>query len=325
MEFRTIVDVPKAAFQIEPREEMLFVGSCFADSIGHRFQDEQFRATVNPYGTMYNPASVLHTIERYDGKPRIVFITLGTNHVYRLQETGEIVDNCQKRPAALFQEEQLTVDECADYLCRAICLLRSRRPDVHVVLTVSPIRYRKYGYHESQLSKATLLLAADMICHGQPRTTRTVPLPDEVPPIPCPSVSRISPCPSVACISPCPSVSCVSPCPSVACARPCPSVACARPCPSVAYFPAYEIVMDELRDYRFYADDMLHPSSQAVEYIWERLVDSCFSPRAKEFLREWAPLKAALAHRPFNPDSPEYRQFIAETRAKVDALLNRYH
>ena len=342
MEFRTIVDVPKVPFQIEPREEMLFVGSCFADSIGHRFQDEQFRATVNPYGTMYNPASVLHTIERYEGKPRIVFITLGTNHVYRLKETGEIVDNCQKRPAALFQEEQLTVDECADYLCRAICLLRSRRPDVHVVLTVSPIRYRKYGYHESQLSKATLLLAADMICHGQPRTTRTVPLPDEVSPIPCPSVSRISPCPSVSrtspcpsvsrvspcpsvpCVSPCPSVACASPCPSVACARTCPSVACARPCPSVAYFPAYEIVMDELRDYRFYADDMLHPSSQAVEYIWERLVDSCFSPRAKEFLREWAPLKAALAHRPCNPDSPEYRQFIAETRAKIDALLNRY-
>lgn len=258
MEFRTIVDIPKLGFQIEPREEMLFVGSCFADSIGRRFQEEQFRATVNPFGTMYNPASVLHTVEKYEGKPRIALITLGTNHVYRLKETGEIVDNCQKRPAALFQEEQLTVAECADYLRRAIDLLRSRRPDVHIVLTVSPIRYRKYGYHESQLSKATLLLAVDQVCQ------------------------------------------------------------------SVAYFPAYEIVLDELRDYRFYADDMLHPSSQAVDYIWERLVDTYFSPRAKEFLREWAPLKAALAHRPFNPDSDEYRQFLAETRAKVDALLSRY-
>ena len=282
MEFRTIVDVPKVPFQIEPREEMLFVGSCFADSIGRRFQDEQFRATVNPYGTMYNPASVLHTIERYEGAPRIVFITLGTNHVYRLKETGEIVDNCQKRPAALFQEEQLTVDECADYLCRALDLLRSRRPDVHIVLTVSPIRYRKYGYHESQLSKATLLLAVDHVIstfnvHRSPFTVQRSPF----------TVQRST--------------------------------------FTVTYFPAYEIVMDELRDYRFYADDMLHPSSQAVEYIWERLVDSCFSPRAKEFLREWVPLKAALAHRPFNPDSPEYRQFMAETRAKVDALLNRYH
>ena len=294
MEFRTIVDVPKAPFQIEPREEVLFVGSCFADSIGRRFQDEQFRVTVNPFGTMYNPVSVLHTIERYEGKPRVVFITLGTNHVYRLKETGEIVDNCQKRPAALFQEEQLTADECADYLRRAIDLLCSRRPDVRVVLTVSPIRYRKYGYHGSQLSKATLHLAVDKVCSGLNGLSRT-------------SQAR------------------------EVCARPCPSVAQnapeevrESPCPSVAYFPAYEIVLDELRDYRFYADDMLHPSQQAVEYIWERLVDSFFSIRAKEFLREWAPLKAALAHRPFNPDSEEYRRFQADTRVRVDAFLKKY-
>ena len=159
MEFRTVVDIPKMGFEIQPCEEMLFVGSCFADAIGSRFREEGFPVTVNPFGVMYNPASVLHTIERYEGCPRIVFITLGTNHVYRLKETGEIVDNCQKRPAALFQEEELSVDQCADYLQKAISLLRQRREDVQVVMTVSPIRYRKYGYHESQLSKATLLLA----------------------------------------------------------------------------------------------------------------------------------------------------------------------
>ena len=267
MEFRTIVDIPQPGFQIEPRDEILFVGSCFADSIGQRFVEEQFRATVNPYGTMYNPASVLHTVERYEGKPRIAFITLGTNHVYRLKETGEIVDNCQKRPASLFQEEQLTVDECAEYLRRTVEVLRSRRSDVHVVLTVSPIRYRKYGYHESQLSKATLLLAVEKAISSWQLAFSQQPL---------------------------------------------------------HYFPAYEIVLDELRDYRFYADDMLHPSTLAVEYIWQQLVEHCFSPRAKAFLREWAPLKAALNHRPFNPDSDEYRQFMAETRAKVDAFLQKY-
>jgi len=253
---------------------MLFVGSCFADSIGRRFAEEQFRATVNPFGTMYNPASVLHTIEKYEGQPRIAFLTLGTNHVYRLKETGEIVDNCQKRPAALFQEEELSVDQCADYLQRAVDILRSRRPDVHVVVTVSPIRYRKYGYHESQLSKATLLLAVDRILNPQF-------LPSEA------GTSK-----SLILNS------------------------------KLVYFPAYEIVMDELRDYRFYESDMLHPSSQAVEYIWERLVEHYFSDAARQFLQEWAPLKAALAHRPFNPDSEEYQQFMAKTRAKVDALLN---
>ena len=273
MEFRTIVDIPEPDFRIEPREEMLFVGSCFADSIGQRFVEEQFRATVNPYGVMYNPASVLHIVEKYEGKPRVVFITLGTNHVYRLKQTGEIVDNCQKRTASLFQEELLSVDECADYLRRTVDVLRSRRPDVQVVFTVSPIRYRKYGYHESQLSKATLLLAIEKALSFWPL-----------------AVSQM------------------------------PNANCQRP----VYFPAYEIVVDELRDYRFYKEDMLHPSAQTVEYIWQQLVEHYCSPRAKDFLREWAPLKAALNHRPFNPDSEEYRQFMVETHAKVDAFLQKY-
>ena len=178
MEFRTVVDIPKLGFEIQPCEEMLFVGSCFADAIGSRFREEGFPVTVNPFGVMYNPASVLHTIERYEGCPRVVFITLGTNHVYRLKETGEIVDNCQKRPAALFQEEELSVDQCADYLQKAISLLRQRREDVQVVMTVSPIRYRKYGYHESQLSKATLLLAvhSQLSTLHSPLSTLLLPL-----------------------------------------------------------------------------------------------------------------------------------------------------
>lgn len=278
MEFRTIVDIPKPRFQIEPFEEMLFVGSCFADSIGQRFVENKFRATVNPYGTMYNPASVLHTVERFEGAPRVVFITLGTNHVYRLKETGEIVDNCQKRPAALFQEEELTVDECADYLRQTVELLCRRRPDVHVVFTVSPIRYRKYGYHESQLSKATLLLAVDKVCIGLNGLSRT-------------SQAR---------------------------------AVRESPCPSAAYFPAYEILMDELRDYRFYADDMLHPSSQAVAYIWQQLVAHYFSDAAKEFLGEWAPLKAALNHRPFDADSEAYHAFMDKTMLKVAELQKKY-
>jgi len=253
---------------------MLFVGSCFADSIGQRFLEDKFRATVNPFGTMYNPASVLYTVERYEGKPRITFITLGTNHVYRLKETGEIVDNCQKRPAALFQEEQLSVDECADYLRRTVDLLRRRRTDVQIVFTVSPIRYRKYGYHASQLSKATLLLAIEKVISSWQLAFSQQPTANSQQP--------------------------------------------------VSYFPAYEILMDELRDYRFYADDMLHPSSLAVEYIWQQLVAHYFSDAAKEFLREWAPLKAALNHRPFNPDSAEYRQFMQQTEARIAELARKY-
>ena len=62
MEFRTIVNIEKPDFEIMPMEKMLFVGSCFADNIGRRFVDNKFNAIVNPYGVMYNPASILHTV-----------------------------------------------------------------------------------------------------------------------------------------------------------------------------------------------------------------------------------------------------------------------
>ena len=262
MEFRTIVDIPEPGFRIGPCEEILFVGSCFADSIGQRFREEGFPVPVNPYGTMYNPASILHTIERWTAQVKTVFLTLGTNHVYRLKETGEIVDNCEKRPAALFQEEELSVDACTDYLMQAVTLLRQVNPDIRIVLTVSPIRYRKYGYHGSQLSKATLLLAVERI--------------------------RVN------------------------------------LCQSVAYFPAYEIVNDELRDYRFYKSDMLHPSEQTVEYIWQRLYESYLSDEAKAFIQEWTPLKAALHHKPFDPESEEYKAFMHKTMLKVVELKKKY-
>ena len=273
MDFRTIVDIPDPGFRIGPCEEMLFVGSCFATEIGHRFQEEKFRAVVNPYGVMYNPASILHTLQRLflplsRGSQRgadsykTVFLTLGTNHVYRLRSTNEIVDNCEKRPQSLFTEEELSVEACADYLQQAITLLREQNPAVRIILTVSPIRYRKYGYHASQLSKATLLLAIQKVC--------------------------------------------------------------VSPCQSVAYFPAYEIVNDELRDYRFYKPDMLHPSDQAVEYIWQRLSETYLSDEAKTFIQEWAPLKAALNHKPFDAESEEYKAFMHKTMLKVEALKEKY-
>lgn len=283
MEFRTPVNITLAPFAIEPRERMLFVGSCFADNIGRRFVEDKFRATVNPYGVMYNPASIMHTVKRWTEElvaaqseasdsgsavrqaiseaPQTAVFTLGTNHVYILNETGEIVDNCRKRPQRLFTERELSVDECADYLREAVTMLRQINPSVRIIITVSPIRYAKYGFHGSQLSKATLLLAADKL-------TKEID--------------------------------------------------------NVVYFPAYEIVNDELRDYRFYREDMLHPTDQAVEYIWQRFGETFFSKQTVKFLEEWRPIKAALAHRPFNPEAEEYKKFLEKAKEEERELMERY-
>ena len=67
MEFRTKVDIEEPSWRVDIADRLLFVGSCFADNIGRRFAEEQFAATINPYGVMYNPVSVLHTVERLAG------------------------------------------------------------------------------------------------------------------------------------------------------------------------------------------------------------------------------------------------------------------
>lgn len=287
MKFRTEVHIDKPSFSIRPLERMLFVGSCFADNIGKRFQDEKFRAVVNPYGVMYNPVSILHTVRRFtdefkvslshpsktsveavpvlppwgDKRGAFAVFTLGTNHVYRLKETGEIVDNCRKRPQRLFQEEELSIDQCCEALSDAVDLLQEITSELRVIVTVSPIRYAKYGFHGSQLSKATLLLAADKLCRERENCT---------------------------------------------------------------YFPAYEIVNDELRDYRFYKEDMLHPSDQAVSYIWERFSETFFDKATFDFLEKWRPIKEALGHKPFNPDGEEYKLFMQRTHEKMMKLKEEY-
>lgn len=280
MDFRTEVHIDKADYEIQPSDRLLFVGSCFADNLGKRFVENRFRAVVNPYGVMYNPTSVTHSVERFlygetfsdedqsgvadasdARKADVAIFTLGTNHVYILKETGEVVDNCQKRPQCLFEEKELTVGECVVELSKAVGALLNQGVK-RIVVSVSPIRYAKYGFHRSQLSKATLLLAADLLCERFPEVVR--------------------------------------------------------------YFPAYEIVNDELRDYRFYKEDMLHPSDQAVEYIWQKFRQTYFGKTAEEMLAEWKPIKEALGHKPFDPDSEATKQFIAKTEENKRQFEEKY-
>ena len=269
VKLQTKVEIRKSTLELKPTDRLLFVGSCFADNIGRRFVANKFRASVNPFGVMYNPASILHTVlslcsreeAAQAGQPfDVAVFTLGTNHVYVEKATGEIVDNCMKRPQSLFDEEELSVEQCSDYLSRAVSALQERNPEVKVIITVSPIRYAKYGMHGSQLSKATLQLAANELVRAGKAT----------------------------------------------------------------YFPAYEIMNDELRDYRFYEPDMLHPSAQAVDYICEQFKEMFFGDGAKQMEKEWQPIRQALSHRPFDAESQEYRAFLAKAQAEEKAFIERW-
>ena len=143
-----------------------------------------------------------------------VIITLGTAWCFRNVNSGKIVSNCLKRPAAEFIRERLSSSEITDMLHRIFESCQGRQ----IIFTVSPIRHFKDGAHGNQISKSALLLGIEDFLCG------------------------------------------------------CPVDLSMNPRYPADYFPAYEIMMDELRDYRFYAEDMCHPSQQAVTYIRERFL-----------------------------------------------------
>lgn len=298
--FRTIVEVPKWTNPMHKDHRFVLLGSCFAQNIGERFLSYGLDAVCNPLGVTYNPESiriqVLAALEsekyksikvekehfspfhlfnssffNYDGKWRcwwantllsdtdearfretiqstflqlgealrkadFLFITLGTNVCYRLKENGLIVANCHKQPDALFEEVTIDAETCFNTLRVMMESVVSKCPSLHVVFTVSPYRYKKYGFHRSQLAKATLLLAVDEVMKLYPERA--------------------------------------------------------------SYFPAYELVMDELRDYRFYAEDMIHPSPVAVDYIWRRMVESCMDEGMQQYLKDYEPIRKAKMHKP---------------------------
>lgn len=92
----------------------------------------------------------------------------------------------------------------------------------------------------------------------------------------------------------------------------------------VSYFPSYEIMVDELRDYRFYADDLTHPSTLAVEYIKEQFSKCCFSGETEILIKEIEQINRALTHRPLHPNSDEYRLFLEKLKVRINRIVEKY-
>ena len=314
MNLITPVHISKPSFDINHAQRILMLGSCFVDEMGAKLQADKFHCLVNPFGVLYNPASIAALLLRsisereYDDQsPEILFanglfhswmhhsqfssankkeltdrlnstlllvsewlqqadiliITFGTSYIYRLKDTGMLVSNCHKQPDSLFLRQRLSAYDIADSWKTLLQLLHSVNPKLRVIFTVSPIRHKRDGLHENQLSKAELLLAIDEILQTSPVQDRSY------------------------------------------------------------YFPSYEILLDELRDYRFYATDMVHPSPLAVDYIYEQFQNTLMSKEEQKLSALCREVQAALEHKPFHSEAEAYQQFIQQTIQKINYIKQR--
>jgi len=287
------------------------MGSCFSENIGQKLIDQKFNVDMNPFGILYNPESIANSLKilleksvfteadlfqdqgvwnsfahhsrfsdtnsevalekinsriqsshNFLKKADFLMITLGTSWMYKLINSGQIVSNCHKVPAAQFDRYRLKVHEIAESYENLLEELWAFNPNLKVIFTVSPIRHLKDGAIENQLSKSTLLLAIDQV------------------------ISKFS----------------------------------NRGC---HYFPSYELMMDELRDYRFYAEDMIHLSSVAIDYIFDRFTKSMFTVESMEIATEVLKVRKAMEHRPVNPQTVEFRKFINSSLVQIGQLSQR--
>ncbi|WP_209329284.1 GSCFA domain-containing protein [Lunatimonas salinarum] len=306
MEFRTTFSGPNISAKLTYESEVLSLGSCFANMLGERLSKGKFKVLANPFGIIYNPLSLLkllsgcllgqpldlkgvlnhesrffhyqlHSSFSADSSEVLqqqfleqskqvaeqlircshIFFTWGTSHVYALKDTGSVVANCHKQPAALFARHLLGLDEMEAAFREFQGLLLQINPNVRMVVTVSPVRHIKDGIPENQLSKSILRVFS----HQLQTSYRFVD-----------------------------------------------------------YFPSYEWMMDDLRDYRFYKNDMIHPSEVAEEYIWSQFLDSFMDPSVRSRYEKVRKLQRAMAHKPFFPEGEAHQRFLDKLRVQMEEM-----
>ena len=213
----------------------------------------------------------------------VLVITFGTSIIYRLKEDNRLVANCHKQLDTLFTRERLSVENIVDKWKQVIDKLHSVNNNLKIIFTVSPIRHKRDGMHINNISKGILLQSVDeMINTCNLSTDVNNPIDNPVNRVDNAAESVDSSVDNTETINT--SVDVISKKNRVI------NTSVDNSIPQ--YFPSYEIMLDELRDYRFYADDMIHPSPIAVEYIWQRFQDIYFDRNTQEYVRlknkEWA-------------------------------------
>ena len=311
MEFRTTVKTGENRSWLHHSDNVVLLGSCFSESIGSRMQGAFIHATINPFGTLYNPMSIARGVDRlianepiagkdlfmqggvwnsYDFHSRhslpdkqvtidhmskcieeghkalkeaqLLTVTLGTSLIYRLKATGEVVANCHKVPQHEFDRKMASVNDMAEVLDAMLAKLHEFNPELHIIMTVSPIRHIADGLDTNSLSKAALRIAI----HEAISQHRDY----------------------------------------------------------CDYFPAYEIMLDDLRDYRFYGSDMVHPSDVAVEYIWQVFQGAYLDDRSALAVARCERVHKRIQHRPMSANRETVQRFNNDTASVVRNLIKEY-
>lgn len=310
MKFQTQVPVKKGGPQIDYHARMVLMGSCFVEHIGEKLGYYQFQQFTNPFGVLFNPIAITGLLERVVNQrwftKNDLFFSNGRWHSYELHSV------CSHADAGLMLEMvNNSMLKLYEELQRAS----------HFVLTLGTSWVYRYLDANSVVAN----------CHKQPQNLFEKELLDiqEI-------VLQLEKADHlIKSMNPeCTVITTVSPVRHikdgiVANQRSKAHLIAAvhqflETADAWSYFPSYEILMDELRDYRFYADDMIHPSPMAVEVVWLRFLEAWVAPGAHSVMEKTDRIRKGLKHKPFDPEGEAHLKFVNKLKEQINELVAEF-
>ncbi|HAA13284.1 MAG TPA: GSCFA family protein [Cytophagales bacterium] len=298
--FRTEFTPDPSPHKIGLGSPLLTLGSCFADTMGQRLQDYKFRASVNPFGVIFNPVSVSQLLTQVVSEqlPREAHY-LQSEGLWRHFDLHS--DFAHPDLVELEKAIQTTWEQTHDFLQNAQWLL----------ITLGTATVYTYQNTQAVVANCHKVPAAEFSKGRLATSTITQSLSEAFRQLwtlnpKLQVVLTVSPVRHLKDTLPVNSV-------SKATLRVAAQELAEQFPKQVHYFPAYELVMDDLRDYRFYAEDMLHLTSVAQDYVWEKFTQVYLDDKALAFLPQWASLQRALQHRSRNPAGEAHQAFLRKT------------
>lgn len=311
MNLYTPVELSPNLPKLTHAHRMMLLGSCFAASIGERLSAAKFRCDVNPYGILYNPCSIsaaLHEI--VTGKsytPQDLFFFQERWH--SPMHHGDFSSPRAEETLAYINERIAQAHEQvfqADYLLLTFgtAWVYQQKDTGRIVANCHKLPERDFTRRRLSVEEIVtdyISLLSDLLARNPKLKVMFTVSPirhmrDGL------HANQLSKATLLLAVE---------------------GLQAAFP-ENIFYFPAYEIVMDELRDYRFYAEDMVHPSQVAVNYVWERFSSVCFSEETLRIIEESENIRRAVAHKPFHPESEEYKRFLGQIVLKINRLNGKY-
>ncbi len=309
MNFRTQIPLKKNLKQIDYNSKIILFGSCFTKNIGNKLEYFKFQSNTNPFGILFHPLAIEHLIANSINKREYT-----DQDVFFLNERWHTFDAHSDLSDVSKEKLLSNLNSTIEFTHK------SMQQATHVIITLGTA----WVYR---------LIETDRIvanCHKVPQKKflKELLAPVEISESLAAIVSLIRDYNKKVEI-----IFTVSPVRHLKDGFVENSLSKANlisgihqivgPRKQIHYFPSYEIMMDDLRDYRFYKKDMLHPNETAVDYIWEKFNKTWINEKAFQFMHEIDSIQKALAHKPFNPTSEKHREFLSDLNKNIERITQK--